>query len=142
MILAACGAASLRPAITPFPQAQVDTVFTAPDSAIIRLNYLLLTEGLVLHVISPVEGFVETEWFDAETLATGDANSLDTKDLVRLRFWADAVQEGQTVVVGEATNRISVDPSLPIRQKEAVVPPEHPAHAILTRILDALRSSF
>ena len=141
-VATACGAADVRPFYAPFPEAQIDTIQTAPNSAIEQLNELLIAEGLELHVASPREGFLETEWFNATTLAGGDGNSMDTEGLVRLRFWADAVRAGVTVVVGEATNRVSVDPSLPIREKEVAVPSDHPAQAILLRVLDALRSSF
>ena len=68
-MVVACGAADVRPFYAPFPEAQVDTIQTAPNSAIEQLNELLIAEGLELHVASPREGFLETEWFNATTLA-------------------------------------------------------------------------
>ena len=137
---AACGAGGVRPTFAPFPQAITDTVAGEPESIVERLSELLQAEGIELRWVRVREGYVETKWFDPITGGTGGGRSLNTDGIVRMRFWTDIVMEHQSVVVGEVVNRRLVDPSLPTRETEAHVPPEHPGHAILLQILESLAS--
>ena len=105
-----------------------------------RLHEILTAEGLRPRWTSTVEGYIETRWFNAVTGRSESANSLATEVTVRLRFWADLIRRGQTVVVGEAVFRRVLDPSLPARETEAPVPPGHPGDEILQRVMDALGS--
>ena len=65
---------------------------------------------------------------------------MNTEGIVRLRFWTDLAAEHECVVVGEAVNRRVVDPSLPVRETEAHVSPEHPGYEILHHIFESLAS--
>ena len=44
--------------------------------------------------------------------------------------------------LAEAVYRRVSDPSLPSREREVMVPPDHEGEAILTRILDGVRERF
>jgi hypothetical protein len=136
----ACGAGGVRPTFPPFPQAIIDTIAGEPEEIVGHLAELLLDEGVELRWIRTREGYVETKWFDSATGEIGGGRSLNTEGVVRLRFWTDIVMEHQSVVVGEAVRRRVVDPSLPVRETEIHVPPEHPGHDMLQRIFDSLAS--
>ncbi len=136
----ACGAGGVRPTFRPFPQAIIDTVAGEPETIVEHIYELLQEEEIELRWVRTREGYIETKWFDPVTGTTGGGRSLNTDGVVRLRFWTDLVMEHQSVVVGEAVHRLVVDPSLPVRETEAHVPPDHAGHEILQRILDSLVS--
>jgi hypothetical protein len=140
IVCGACGAGGVRPTFQPFPQAITDTVAGEPDAIVEQLADLLRDEGIELRWVRVHEGYVETKWFDPATGRTGGGGSLNTAGIVRMRFWADIVAEHESVVVGEAVHRRVVDPSLPVRESEAHVPPGHPGYAILKRVLESLAS--
>ena len=97
-------------------------------------------EGIDIRWIRIREGYVETRWFHATTMQTGGGNSLNTREIIRMRFWTDLVAEHESVLVGEAVYRRVVDPSLPPRQREAHVPRDHPGFTILTGIIEEVAS--
>ena len=138
IVCGACGAGGVRPTFQPFPQAITDTVAGEPHTIVEHLSELLQDEGIELRWVRVREGYVETRWFDPVTARTGGGRSLNTDGIVRMRFWTDIVMEHQSVVVGEVVHRRIVDPSLPTRETEAHVSPEHPGYAILQRIVESL----
>ena len=140
ILCGACGAGGVRPTFQPLPQAITDTVAGEPDAIVEQLADLIQDEGIELRWVRVREGYLETEWFDPVTGRTGGGRSLNTAGIVRLRFWTDIVAEHESVVVGEAVHRRVVDPSLPVRETEAHVSPEHPAYVILQRVLESLAS--
>ncbi len=130
----------MRPTFRPFPQAIVDTVVGEPQEIVEHISELLREEAIELRWVRVREGYVETKWFDSVTGATGSGRSLNTAGMVRLRFWTDIVMEHQSVVVGEAVHRRVVDPSLPVRETEVHVPPDHGGYEILQRVFESLAS--
>ena len=136
----ACGAGGVRPTFSPFPQAIVDTVVGGPEEVVEHLSELLQEEAIEIRWVRVREGYVETKWFDPVTGKTGGGRSLNAAGVIRLRFWTDLVMEHRSVVVGEAVNRRVVDPSLPVRETESHVPPDHVGYEILQRIFESLAS--
>lgn len=139
-VCGACGAGGVRPTFQPLPQAITDTIPGEPDAIVEQLADLLQDEGIELRWVRVHEGYVETKWFDPVTGSTGGGRSLNTAGIVRLRFWTDIVAEHESVVIGEAVHRRVVDPSLPVRETEAHVAPEHPGYVVLQRVLESLAS--
>lgn len=135
----ACGAGAIRPRFEPFPEAVADTVGTSADSAVSQIGELLVGEGIEILHLRPAEGYAETEWFDVATSRSASPMRLDADSVVRLRFWADPAAVGECVVVGEAVTRRVFDPSLPERETEEPVTPEHPAAEIVRRIISNLK---
>ena len=135
-----CGAGGVRPTFSYFPQAIIDTVPGSPESAVEHLGELVTEEGLELRWTRIREGYVETEWFNPETGEVGGGGSLDTKGIMRIRFWADLVLEHQTQVVVEVVRRRIFDPSLPVRETEIGVPQDHPVYELVQRIMTNLTS--
>jgi hypothetical protein len=103
---------------------------------------LVTSEGLTIRWNSPVEGYLETEWYDVVARRSGGENSLDPERVVRLRFFADPLRQGETELVSEVVLRRTVDPSLPSRESETMAPPGHAGDQILRRIIDAVRARF
>ena len=140
VVCGACGAGGVRPTFHPFPEAITDTIAGEPEAIVEHLSELLQDEGIELRWVRVREGYVETKWFDPVTGRTGGGRSLNTEGVVRLRFWTDLAMEHESVVVGEAVRRRVVDPSLPVRETEAHVEPEHPSYELLQHILELLAS--
>ena len=136
----ACGAGGVRPRFEPFPQAISDTFPLLPDSAIVRIGEILAAEGIEIQHIRPVEGYVESKWFDVGAWRAVSATSLNTDSVVRFRFWSDPATPGSSLVVGEVVRHRVIDPSQPERETEQSVPPDHPATELLQRMLAALGS--
>jgi hypothetical protein len=138
----ACGAGGVRPRFAPFPDAIADTITAAPDSAILVAGTLLVTAGLEVRHMRPIEGYVETHWFNVESGERSSGESTDTDSTIRIRLWADPVTEHQTVMIGEAVRPRIVDPSMPMREREVSVSEEHVGHEILHRVLEGIREHF
>jgi hypothetical protein len=136
---AACGAGAIRPRFKPFPEAVADTVEISADSAVSQIGELLVIEGIEIRHLRPAEGYVDTKWFDVATSRSASLMRLDADSVVRLRFWTDPTTVNECLVVGEAVTRRIFDPSLPERETEEPVPPEHPAAQIVRRIIGYLK---
>jgi len=137
---AACGAGSVRPRFAPLRGAISDTVTVSADSAIEMAALLLEEEGLVLHHLRPIEGYLQTRWFDVTTNERVNSQSADRDNRAIIRMWADAVSERRTVVVAEAAVPRVIDPSLPERETETSAPEGHPARQLLLRVLQRLHA--
>ena len=140
IVSGACGAGAVRPTFHPFPEAITDTIVGEPEIIVEQLADLLQDEGIELRWVRVHEGYIETKWFDPSTGKTGGGRSLNTEGVVRLRFWADLALEHESAVVGEAVHRRIMDPSLPVRETEAHVAPEHPGHELLLHVFELLNS--
>lgn len=130
----------MRPTFQAFPQAITDTIDGEPEAIVEQLSELLTEEGIEPRWVRVREGYVETKWFDPATGRMGGGRSLNAEGIVRIRFWTDLVMGHQSVVVGEAVRRRVIDPSLPERETEVHVQPEHAGYEILQRILEHLAS--
>lgn len=135
---AACTAVGARPFFAPLPDALLDTLSTEPHTVITALTDLVVGEGLTVRVASPAEGYLETEWFDVVERRSTSGTGLDPRREVRLRFFADLVDEGKTQVAAEAVMRKFVDPSLASRENEVMAPPGHAGDELVRRIFSAL----
>ncbi len=136
----ACGAGAVRPRFAPFRGAVSDTVTIPADSAITLAASLLREGGIPLHHVRPVEGYLQTRWFNVTTRERASPHSADRDERAIIRIWADAVSEHQTLVIAEAAMARVVDPSLPARETEMPVPQDHPARTISAVVLAGLRA--
>jgi hypothetical protein len=138
----ACGAVNERPYLTPLPNAIVDTLHVLPSALITEIEALVTSEGLVVLRSSPREGYLETKWYDTEAGRAGGERTRDPHSIVRLRFFASSIGEELTEVAAEAVMRHTLDPSLPERENERMVPMDHPGALLLNRVLAALDERF
>jgi len=131
---AACGG-GVRPYLTPLPGAWIDTIPRAPDAVINSLITAVTGEGLRIRLASPAEGYLETDWYDVVAQAPGGEYTSDPHRVVRMRFFADPLAADETRLASEAVYRRSIDPSLPERENEVLVPPGHQGEVLLQQIL-------
>jgi hypothetical protein len=139
---AACAAGGIRPAYEPFPDARVDTINAAPvdviQEAVARAN----GENMRGAWESAEEGFFETQWFNVVTQESGKSDVANLDRVVLLRFWADPLADGRTVLRSEAVYLRTPDTSLPQREREMSVPPGHAGDRLRTRVIDGIKERF
>lgn len=140
-LVLSCGG-GLRPYLTPFPDAVIDTLDVLPADLIREIATLVTAEGLVISISSPEEGYLETDWYNVGAAASGGTPFTDPRQSTLLRFFADLSGDEQTRLAAEAVVRRTLDPSVPSRQGEMMAPPGHPGYEILHRVLAALDSRF
>ena len=141
VLTGACSSIGARPHFVPLTGATIDTLGVEPDVVIATLQGLVVSEGLTVRVSSPLEGYLETNWYDTVTGAPGGGSSLDPRRAVRLRFFADRLGEDRTRLASEVVMRRAIDPSLPERENEVIAPPGHAGAELLGRLLAATRES-
>ncbi len=141
-VVAACGAVNDRPYLDPLPNAVVDTLHALPGVLIPEIEGMVMAEGLTVRLSTAREGYLETDWYDTETRRSGARRTRDPHRVVRLRFFANRIGEDLTELVTEAVIRRTLDPSLPERENERMVPAGHAGREILERILTALAERF
>jgi hypothetical protein len=136
---AACGANNVRPKFEPFMDAVVDTIPALPDVVVDSLAIVLTQRGFQIARVAASEGFLETKWFDLNADRSGGTYTLHPDQVIRLRFFADPGRNNGTVLRSEAAYRPRLDPSLPDRVAEAMVPVDHRGDSLLQSVLDQLR---
>jgi hypothetical protein len=87
------------------------------------------------------DGFLETPWLDARTGRPTSGRRLGP-DVVRLRGWVDPSRPGYSDLTVEAVYRPLADPSLPERELERELPPDHPVAKRLAAMMDTLTTRF
>jgi hypothetical protein len=99
-------------------------------------------EGLEIQLSSSREGYLETKWYDTSAGRAGGKRTRDPHSVVRLRFFASSIGEELTELTAESVMRHTLDPSLPERENERMVPEDHPGELLLNRVLTAVEEHF
>lgn len=133
-----CTALAVRPHYRPMPGAVTDTLAAAPESVIAALWRGLEEKGVRVKRQSGEEGYLESDWFDLLSLGVARTRIQGVGRVVKLRAFADPVPPGRTELVIEAVYRRTLDPSVPDRLEEILVPPGHPADSLVGELLKAL----
>ncbi len=135
VVIAGCrGLGGVRPRIVPLPGSVVRTVEISADSATRALAVALAARNVPVTAVAPAEGYVESAWYDLEDRAPRAPDGRRLESIVKLRFFADPTA-GRTRVVGEVVWRLLVDPSVPERELERVVPEGHAGRTLLTEVM-------
>ena len=140
LALAAAGAvgcasfSGVRPRYGAVPGSVLVETEAPPDSVIRALASATRARGFRIRTVAPREGYLESDWLDLATRDTARARAHRLDRVVRLRFFADPVA-GKTRLLAECVHRIMVDPSLPERELERMVPDGHPGRALLDSLL-------
>jgi hypothetical protein len=168
VVVAGCASAgTVRPPFPPLHLAKVDTLKVVPvlsaeleqrilgeqldvlDTAAIERSQLIaeleqraIEEGLDIRIANVEDGYLETRWFNVVSRRSDEGDVAHPEREILLRFWIDPVGPLGYKLTAEAVYRRVSDPSLPSREREVMVPPDHEGEAILTRILDAVRERF
>ncbi len=168
MTTSCASAGTVRPPFPPLYQAFVDTVrvdrsdwtgeferrkleqrFNRRDTLLIEMAELIaelerlsIEEGLSVRIVSVLDGYIETQWFDVVSGRSADREVAHLEREILLRFWIDPVGPLGYQISAEAVYRRVADPSLSSRAREVMVPPGHDGEAILLRVLDGVRGRF
>jgi len=141
-LLLACGSSNVRPHFGPLPEAAIDTVQGEAALVIRAAHDSLIARGLRIVRFSAEEGYVETGWYHVDRRRPWHENTLAVERVIRVRVFADSAGPNAVQVAGEAVLRRTVDPSLPVRDTEVAVPPDHPGHTIIAGVLEGIRARF
>jgi len=85
------------------------------------------------------DGYIESHWFEAATGRPTNKRPIGL-GIVRIRAWTDPARPGDSQLRVETLYRPLADPSLPERELEHQVPPNHPiAIKIRSTLQDLLK---
>src|SRR5262249_7692870 len=134
MTLTACTSASVRPSYDPFPNAAIDTIQADAAVVIREAAERIVARGLALRTNAPREGYLETRWFDLASRKSNPRGS-DPNRIIRLRLYADAATPAATKLTVETVYRRNIDPSVPERQLELMVPTGSPGDTLARAVM-------
>ena len=138
LIAAACAhMGGVRPRLVPLAGAEERIVQAGPASVTLAIVATLDTSGIPIEAASAEEGYVESRWIDATTHQPRAPGPSNLDRVIKIRFYADPVA-GTTHLVAECVHRFHLDPSLPPRELEVVVPDGHPGKLLLDSLMTRL----
>lgn len=140
-LAAACLLSTSRPGFEPLPGTQTAEVRLAPAAATQRLGEALRADSIPVTQVEPRDGYVQTPWFDAATGRPTGRSPLGP-DVVRVRGWVNPGRYGHSDLRVEVAYRALSDPSVPERELERPVPPDHPVRIRVQAVLDTLAHRF
>ncbi len=140
-LLAACQATSNRPPYDAFPDAAAAEVELGLAAATRVLAEALRADSLPVARLEERDGFLDTGWFDAATLAPTGRMPVGP-GVVRIRAWAVPAKAGFSELQVETVYRPLADPSRPERDLDRVVPADHPVQQRVTAILGRLLEKY
>jgi hypothetical protein len=130
-LLVGCNPATTRPSFAPYPEA-LRTVINAPPAQVTEeAGTWLAAHGPTVQHASPIDGFLETGWYDATDSASAPVR-------VKIRLWADPYVPGKSRVTVEAVYRPMEDPSRTPRDLERAAPEDSAGQRLAERLLAAL----
>ena len=131
MLLAACTTVTTRPPFAPYPEALHAVINAPPARVTAEAQAWLTAQGPTVRHASPIDGFLETDWYNA-------TDSASTPVRVKIRLWADPDVPGKSRVTVEAVYRPIEDPSRTPRDLELAVPKGSGGQRLAERLLKAL----
>lgn len=137
----ACQASTTRPSFGPVTGAQVVILELDVPRATSLVATGLRADSFPVTVLEPRDGYLETPWFDSATTRPTSKFPLG-RDVIRVRAWVDPEKPGHSKVTVETLFRDIVDPSLPQRELDREVPPDHPTSVRVRAVLDSLRKRY
>jgi hypothetical protein len=140
-LLAACQPNSTRPPITPMPEAAATEIRLPPQEATRSLAAALEADSLPPARVRIRDAYIETAWLDSATGQPTGRRPIGT-GVVKIRAWADPGRPGNSLLIIETLYRPLADPSLPERELEHQVPPDHPTALKVVRILEAMLKRY
>jgi hypothetical protein len=139
--LTACQASTTRPTFGPLRGAASVVLQLEVPRATTVLADALKADTLPVTATYPRDGFLETPWFDSATGRPTRKRPLGG-DVVRLRAWVDPEKPGFSRLTVETLYRDIADPSLPERELDRELSPDHPVAKRVRAALDSLRARY
>jgi hypothetical protein len=131
----ACRPNTTRPAITPYPEAAGSEVRLPVPEATRRLAEAFKADSIPPRTVRLRDGYIDSGWFYARSGRRFSGRPIGSR-VVRVRAWADPSRPGSSQITVETLYRPLVDPSLPERELERQVAPDHP---VAKKVVDALK---
>jgi hypothetical protein len=131
LLCAACNPATTRPSFAPYPEALHAVINAPPAQVTDEAKAWLAAQGPAVQRASPLDGFLETGWYDAT-----DSSAAPIR--VKIRVWADPDVPGKSRLTVEAVYRPMEDPSRTERDLEVAVPEDSAGQRLAQRLLKAL----
>src|SRR6266850_7148835 len=129
--LMACTPVTTRPDFGPYPEALHAVINATPARVTEEAQAWLAAQGPPVQNASPIDGFVETGWYDATDSASAPIR-------VKIRLWADPDVPGKSRVTVEAVYRPIEDPSRMPRDLEVAAPKDSAGQRLAESLLKAL----
>jgi hypothetical protein len=123
---AACQPNTTRPSFLPVPEAAGTEVRLPVPQATQRLAEALKADSIPVRKVRIRDGYMETGWFATATRRPAAGARVLGPRVVRVRAWADPARPGSSQLTVETVYRPLRDPSLPDRELEREVAPDHP----------------
>ncbi len=139
--LVACQLATARPPFEPVPEARHADVALSRTEATERLAEGLRADSIPVTRVEPRDGYLETPWFDTATGRPAPSGRTGA-GVVRVRGWIDPARVRQSELRVETVFRRLVDPSLPERELERAVAPDHPVAQRVDSVLARLARRY
>ena len=139
--LPACQLATTRPGFEPFPEARHADVALSRAEATERLAEALRADSIPVSRVEARDGYLETPWFDTQTLQPTSKRPVGL-GVVRVRGWIEPARVRQSELRVETVFRRIVDPSLPERELERPVAPDHPVAQRIDSVLAELEERY
>lgn len=147
-VLAGCLATTRRPSFLPMPEAQEAEVGFRLASRVATVERVtdtvasyLRAESLPVSRVEPFHGYLETSWFDVNSLAPVRGRPVGP-DVVKVRAWIEPARDGFAYVEIETVYVPAVDPSVPSRDTEAPVADDHPISRRIAAIVSRLSKLY
>jgi hypothetical protein len=132
---AACQAYTTRPSFLPVPEAAGTEVRLPVPQATQRLAEALKADSIPVRKVQVRDGYLETGWFATATRRPTASHKAIGPGVVRVRAWADPARPGSSQLTVETIYRPLRDPSLPDRELEREVRPDHPVALKVVAVL-------
>jgi hypothetical protein len=120
-----CHPTTTRPDFLPVPEAAVAEVELFVREATLALALALDADSIPVSRTEAADGWLETGWFNATTLAPTNQRIIGP-EVVKLRAFVDPGRANHSIVTIEIVYRPLADPSRPPRLLEHQVPADHP----------------
>jgi hypothetical protein len=141
ILLVGCQASTTRPPFGPLTGAPSVVVRLSRTQATTMISDLLKADSIPVNRVEVRDGYLESPWFDSATGAPTRRRPLGTGE-VRVRAWVDPEKPLYSRITVESLYRQIVDPSLPDRELDRPLPPEHPVAARIRAVLDSLDKKY
>lgn len=141
LFLFGCQATTTRPPFGPITGSPSVVVRLSIARATTLLSEALKTDSIPVARVETRDGFLESPWFDSASAQPTGRRPLGT-DVVRVRAWVDPEKPDYSRITVESLYRQVADPSLPERELDRQLPPEHPVAIRVRAVLDTLDSHY
>jgi hypothetical protein len=133
---ASCQPNTTRPPFGPVPEAAGTEIRLPVPQATRRLAEVLNADSIPVRKVQIRDGYIETGWFTTATRRPAAGRRAVGPGVVRVRAWADPARPGSSQLTVETIYRPLRDPSLPERELEREVAPDHP---VALKVVSALQ---